>query len=241
MNGKSLGTLLVGITIFAIAMGFLESSVVVYLRELYYPGTDIFPLVKIDQHIAITELLREAATILMLIGIGWLAGRNLSERFAWFLYSFAIWDIFYYVFLKLLIAWPDSLMTWDILFLIPVTWVGPVITPVLLALLMIALALLILTFNRKHATVRLGKAVWSLLILGAVVCIVAFCYDYCQFIIREQPDLSIFSVPLKADLWELTYQYTPQQFPWWIYWPGVAIITSGIGLFWRQQQVRVPD
>ena len=90
MNNLTFKQLLFWMTLFSIAMGFLETSVVVYLRELYYPGVDIFPLVQIDSHIAITELFRELATMIMLLGVGWIAGRNGSERFAWFLFSFAV-------------------------------------------------------------------------------------------------------------------------------------------------------
>ena len=107
------------VTILSIAMGFLECAVVIYMREILYPGGFEFPLAAIEGDLALTEILREAATMVMLLAIGLMAGRNRSERFAWFLYSFAVWDIFYYVFLKILIGWPSSLLTWDILFLIP--------------------------------------------------------------------------------------------------------------------------
>ena len=90
------------ITAFAIAMGLLESAVVIYLRHLFYPGGFEFPLSPIPVNIAVTEVLREAATLVMLVSIGMLAGRSFSTGFAWFIYSFAVWDIFFYVFLRLL-------------------------------------------------------------------------------------------------------------------------------------------
>src|ERR1044072_1504154 len=92
---------LVWLTIFSIAMGYLETAVVVYLRKLYYPGGFNFPLVPVTLDIAKTEFWREAATLIMLVGIGVLAGKNKTQRFAYFLLSFAVWDIFYYVFLKM--------------------------------------------------------------------------------------------------------------------------------------------
>jgi len=113
-----------------------------------------------DEHLALTEIFWEAATLIMLVGIGIIAGRNSSERFAWFLYSFAVWDIFYYVFLKLLLNWPESFMTWDILFLIPVTWVGPVIAPVIVSITMIAFALIILYSNQKSIPVTIKSSEW---------------------------------------------------------------------------------
>src|SRR4051812_14084868 len=86
------------LTLFSIAMGFLETAVVVYMRKLYYPGGFKFPLVPISPDIAATEFWREAATIIMLIGVGILAGKNAPQRLVFFLYAFAIWDLFYYVF-----------------------------------------------------------------------------------------------------------------------------------------------
>ena len=90
------------VTIFAIAMGLLESAVVIYLRDILYPGGFEFPLNPIRPDLLWTEVFRELATLVMLLGVGILAGRTLAERFAWFLYAFAVWDIFYYVFLWLL-------------------------------------------------------------------------------------------------------------------------------------------
>ena len=107
------------VSVFGIAFGLVESAVVVYIREMYYPEGFNFPLKAISSRVITTELWREAATILMLIAIGVLAGKNAVQRFAYFLISFAVWDIFYYVFLKLFISWPESFLTWDILFLIP--------------------------------------------------------------------------------------------------------------------------
>src|SRR3981189_1372652 len=115
---------------FSIAMATLESAVVVYLRALYYPDGFTVALKLIDQRILLIEIAREGATLLMLVGIGLLAGRNFKDQFAYFLLSFAVWDIFYYLWLKVFIGWPSSLLEWDILFLIPFTWLGPVLAPV---------------------------------------------------------------------------------------------------------------
>src|SRR3954464_1183341 len=138
---KLVNKTLVWVTIYSIAMGFLETAVVIYLRKLYYPHGFSFPLAPVHNDIAVVELWRELATLFMLISIGILTGRNKAEKFAYFLYSFAVWDICYYVFLWVFINWPGSLMTWDILFLLPVPWVGPVITPCIIAVTMIFFAL----------------------------------------------------------------------------------------------------
>lgn len=221
------------VTFFSIAMGYLESAVVVYLREILYPQGFNFPLVTMDEHLALTEIFREVATIIMLLGIGIMAGRNSPERFAWFLYSFAIWDIFYYVFLKLLLNWPESLMTWDILFLIPVTWVGPVIAPVIVSFTMIGFALTILFANQKKLVVKIHLREWVLLILGSVVLIVAFTWDYSRFMLRSYSFSEIWTVPRKS-LYDLATAYIPESFNWWIFWAGELIILWAIYRFWKK-------
>jgi len=143
---------------FVIAMAFLEATVVVYLREMYalhyiipenaelalklpYFSLIKNPLTVVPSlKILIIELFREAATMVMLLGFAFLVGRKWRERLAVFLVSFALWDIFYYVFLNLLIGWPPSLATMDILFLIPLPWLAPVWLPVTISLGMIVTA-----------------------------------------------------------------------------------------------------
>src|SRR5690349_15252456 len=147
---------LIVIGIFCIAMAALESAVVVYLRALYYPGEFTVAMKLIEVRILLVEIAREFATIVMLWAIGHLAGKNLKERFAYFLYSFAIWDIFYYVWLKVFINWPASLLDWDILFLIPFTWLGPVAAPVICSITMIILALALLYPGNKMSTASFG-------------------------------------------------------------------------------------
>jgi hypothetical protein len=94
------------------------------------------------------EILREAATMMMLLTFSYLAGKQLLERLAIFLLTFAIWDIFYYVFLFLMIRWPPSLLTMDILFLIPVPWLTPVIVPVVASLIMIGISIYVAKKNK---------------------------------------------------------------------------------------------
>ncbi len=106
-------------------MAYLESAIVVYLRLLYYPEGFIFPIKIIPNEIFLIELGRELATIFMLASISFLIGARFVDRFSYFLFAFGVWDIFYYVWLKLFINWPDSLLTDDLLFLIPVPWISP--------------------------------------------------------------------------------------------------------------------
>jgi len=173
------------LTVFSIAMAYLESAVVVYLRALMYPEGFDFPLAPMQPGIAVTEIFREVATIVMLCGAGYLGGRNFAQRFAWFIYCFAVWDIFYYIFLKILVNWPSSLMTWDILFLIPTTWTGPVISPVIVSCTMILLALVIIIRGKEIEKVNINWKEWILLITGTIILLVAFTWDYSAFLLRH--------------------------------------------------------
>ena len=222
---------LIWLTIFSIAMGYLESAVVVYLRAIMYPQGFAFPLASFDPHLALTEIFREAATIIMLLGAGIIAGKTFSERFAWFIYCFAVWDIFYYVFLKILLNWPESLMTWDILFLIPATWIGPVISPLIVSLTMIILALLIIFYsNGRH--VKISVAEWIIFIVGSHVLILAFIWDYSKFILSRYSLGEIWRMPNYRPLHELGMQFVPQSFNWFLFCLGELIIISGIVVFY---------
>ncbi len=150
---------LAALTAFGVAFGFVEAAVVVYLRaatgllpgfqsgfaevvrqsSALYRQTALLQFLAAPPKVLVTvELFREAATMAMLVAIAWLAGRRWRERSAAFLYAFAFWDIFYYVFLWLLVRWPQSLKTVDVLFLIPVPWVSQVWYPILVSGLSIA-------------------------------------------------------------------------------------------------------
>lgn len=224
------------ITIFAIAMGYLESAVVVYLRELYYPGGFVFPLKPISQNIGITEILREAATLIMLICSGIFAGRTKTEKFGFFIYCFAIWDIFYYVFLKLILDWPASLLTWDILFLIPTTWVGPVLGPVINSLTMILLAILISHFTNLNKSVKINRTEWILFILGSVVIIISYTEDYVSFMMNKFSFFEVFDGTKVSLLNEYAKNYQPVSFAWWIFIIGEIIILTGILSFFTRNK-----
>lgn len=154
---KTIKSTMLWLTLFGIAMGFLETSVVIYLRKIYYPDGFRFPLVEIGNDILLVEILREFATMIMLLSIGLLIGKTKLQRFAFFIFSFAVWDIFYYIFLKILIDWPESFLTPDILFLIPVPWVGPVVTPIILSISMIVLSFIILRHEESQKSNSLFK------------------------------------------------------------------------------------
>jgi hypothetical protein len=166
-------------TAFAIAMAYLESTIVVYLRRLYYHkrGGFDFPLVIIDTPTLWLELGREACTIVMLATVGSAAGRTRVGKFAFFLFLFGVWDIFYYIWLKVFIHWPASLLTWDVLFLIPVPWVGPVYAPVSVACTMIGMACIMLQLEARGPVRPAGTLVWLAQVVACLIIIASFTMD----------------------------------------------------------------
>jgi hypothetical protein len=216
---KTLGIL----SIFCIAMAALEGAVVVYLRALYYPGEFTVAMKMIDVRILLVEISRELATLIMLWAISHLTGKNLKERFAYFLFTFAIWDIFYYIWLKVFIDWPSSLLDWDILFLIPFTWLGPVAAPVICSVTMIILALALLQPGNKMSRTSL-----ALVLSGSCFILFTFLKDYGSLIIGNGflPDFA--NLLRNEDFVALASTYIPQQYGWSLFWVGEAMIAVGI-------------
>jgi len=213
---------LVNATVYAVAMAYIESAIVVYLRRLYYPQGFDFPLVIIDTPTLLLELGREAATIVMLATVGIAAGRTQVGKFAYFLFLFGVWDIFYYLWLKVFIDWPASLLTWDVLFLIPVPWVGPVLAPVTVALTMIGMGLVLLSLEQRGPVLAAGKTVWLAQIVACLVVIVSFTIDV---------------VPRLPDHGALLAQWTPTSYRWWMLILG-EILALGTFLFWARRAAR---
>jgi hypothetical protein len=173
---KSTRTILL-VSVFAAAFAFVESSVVVYLRQIFYPHGFAFPLNPgISMEIAV-EVSREFATIVMLIAVGMLAGRSRWQKFSYFLIGFGVWDIFYYVWLKVVLDWPSSLFDWDILFLIPIPWIGPVLAPILISMTMIGGGWLILQKEEERGSFRATRTAVALSLLGSIVVLLSFVLD----------------------------------------------------------------
>ena len=183
----------VWLVLFAVAMGFLEAAVVVYLRELYYPDGFRFPLALLPDRIAWTELGRELTTLIMLLAIAMIAGRNRLDRFFVFGFLFGVWDIVYYVGLWLFLGWPESLFTWDVLFLIPLAWLGPVFYPLLISLLLITGFLVHEWSARRGQTLRLSGIEWAVACIGGAVIVIAFCWNW-----RTVPEET---VPVSFPVW----------------------------------------
>lgn len=132
------------VVVFAAAMAWVESAAVLYLRAKLdrivplqaNPLPQPAPVGWLD--FGAVELVREAATLVMLLAIGWLAGQTARSRLGYALIAFGVWDIFYYIFLVPMSGWPQSVWDWDVLFLLPLVWWGPVLAPVLIAALMVS-------------------------------------------------------------------------------------------------------
>jgi len=173
--------------IYAAAMAYLESAVVVYLRALYYPHGFDFPLAPMPAGMIAIETGREAATLIMLFGVSALAGGDRWERFLAFCVSFGAWDIFYYVWLWVLIQWPPSLLTWDVLFLIPVPWTGPVMAPVLVSVALVAGSLLMLRLKADGARLGFSVWVWGLAVTGGLLVLASFMLDFASILRQLKP------------------------------------------------------
>ncbi len=211
--------------VFALAFGWLEASVVVYLREISFSGEAALrslgdltqlpaTLVSIPNHLVTIEIVREACTILMLAAVAWLAGRRPATRTGAFLVGFGIWDLTYYVVLNLVSGWPGSLRTWDVLFLIPRPWVAPVWAPASVAtVFVLAGSRLFWTPERVR---RLGWVDAGVLAASVFLIIVAFLVES----------------PAAID------QLEPEYFPAWLFWAGIVAGTAWFVLKERRPQPR---
>jgi hypothetical protein len=173
-NSKTWGV----VVLYATAMAWVEAAVVFYLRTMIdriepYQATPL----PVAGGFGIAEMMREVSTMVMLLTVGFLAGRTWRSRIGYSVIAFGVWDIFYYVFLKVMTGWPHSLLDWDILFLIPLPWWGPVLAPVMIAALMIVWG----TFASQLEDVSLSAApgwkAWLLNGIGIMLALYVFMTD----------------------------------------------------------------
>jgi hypothetical protein len=181
-----------GLILFGISFGYVEAAVVVYLRALYdplrhaihpdRPAGELFPLITADQlrsaapeksWLLGVEVAREAATIMMLASVALVAASNRPLWLPSFAIAFGTWDLSFYAFLKLLLHWPASLMTWDILFLIPAPWVAPVLAPSIVSITIGSTGLMALA-----RPVRMLPAHWGAMTLGGALILMSFMWDH---------------------------------------------------------------
>jgi len=185
--------------VWGIAFGYIEASIVIYLRKIYYPDGFSFPIVLADTDIAVVEVLRELMTLIIIWAVAELTFRSFNKKLAGYMIIFGIWDIFYYIFLKIFLDWPESYLTWDILFLIPLPWVGPVLAPVLVSLSLIYAGIIILVEMDRGYRFQFDKKFWIMEIMAGIIIIISFMI----------PGIVVIN------------QTVPESFPWFIFLPGL--------------------
>jgi len=194
--------------LFAIAMAYVESAIVVFLRHIYSIGDLMIDIPPYNPVITPIDIGRELATLIMLLAVGWAIGKSLQSRLSFTFIIFGIWDIFYYFWLRLFIGWPNSLFSPDILFLIPLPWWGPVIAPVLIACLMVLGGILALIGEDKGRKIRFFAFDLTTLIASVLILLYSFMED-------------AFSI-LPADIERLAL-LRPTSFNWPIYILGLVL------------------
>ena len=203
---------LLWLTLFAITMAYVEAALVVHLRSLYYPNTlqSLFPLQLLSHRDLAIELGREAMTIIMILSVALLAAKNFAHRFAAFVYIFGLWDLGYYLWLKVFIDWPQGWLEWDVLFLIPWPWFGPWLAPAAIALLFCLWGgYVLVTTSKPFFTGR-----WvSLFLLGAVFALFAFLSP---------------AMPLLAGGEEAFRGYQSTHFPWLLFAIGFMLMVVSL-------------
>ena len=222
------GKSLIALTIFGIAMGLLEAAVVVYLRQLYYPEGLTLPLKPASSTLLLIESSRELATLVMLITAAIAVGENALQSFAYFLYMFGLWDIFYYVFLKVFLDWPASILTWDVLFFVPVLWVSPVLAPIICSLTMIVFGCITVLLQQKGAHIKIKGVDWALFISGAAVIFYSFIKDYVTFLLSEGLPINIWALARNPNFQQLISQYVPTHYSWYLFFVGELLMLIGM-------------
>ena len=177
----------VAVAVLAVGLAYSEAALVVYLRELIAPirrehfpaaAGRMLPLLTVRQleeagagytRLLVVEVSREVAPIVTLLAAAWGLSRGRGQLAAFFLIGFGVWDIFYYVFLRVLIGWPASLGAWDVLYLIPTAWVAPVWAPLVVAATMVAVGLAILRCGDAVPRWRVGPALAVLAGTGLIM------------------------------------------------------------------------
>jgi hypothetical protein len=163
---------------FGVAFGYVEAAVVVYLRDAIGAGVGL-PIEDPATFAAFeaVEVVREAATLVMIAAIGWLVGRTPIERLAWSAVVFGTWDVVYYAGLRWAIGWPEALDTWDVLLLIPAAWVGPVWAPIVVSAALVGFGLAAARRLQAGAALRIGPPEIAGGLVGGGLVILSFLVD----------------------------------------------------------------
>lgn len=208
------------VALFAVAMAWVEAAAVMYLRlhSGHVQPYQAEPL-QVIPSIGSIELVREAATLVMLLAVGGLAGGTRATRFGYCLIAFGLWDISYYVFLRWMGGWPASLLDWDILFLLPLPWWGPVLAPVLISILMISLGTLLTLTRSDGSRPGMPVAAWIGAAFGALLAVGVFTWD------------ALRAVPLGT---QAVLDVLPQRFLWPPFLAALALMSLPLAvLSWQ--------
>ena len=166
------------VVVFAAAMAWMEAATVFYIRALVH-RIEPYQAEPLPLHgtLGDVELVREAATLVMLAVVGWLTGRTWRERAAYAAIAFGLWDVLYYVFLRPISGWPNTLFDWDILFLLPLPWWGPVIAPASIAVLLIVWGTLATQTREPLTPITAARWTWALAAVGCALALGVFMTD----------------------------------------------------------------
>lgn len=176
------------LVIVGLAFGLIEAVFVADLRFFVDPSGERFPLVRLPAALLALERAREVATLLLLGGAAAIVHACTAARFATFLFLFGLWDVAYYVALRVMIGWPQSLGDWDLLFLLPVPWLGPVYAPLVMALIMVAVGVLTWHSEMRRGCFRVQGRHVAGAVLGATLCIWTFVGDVEARALRALPE-----------------------------------------------------
>ena len=203
----------VWVCVYALSMALVEAAVVVYLRALHPGPAPVSVLLTVipDRLVAI-EIGREAATLVMLLAVAVLAGRDRWERFLYFALAFGGWDIGYYGWLWVLIGWPPTLLTWDVLFLIPVPWLAPVLAPLIVSVGLVTGSWWLLGAHARGRRLPIPWWLWLVAGTGAALVLLSFTLDYRYVLLRADPPT----------------------FRWWLFGCGVGLVGAAL---WKWKEV----
>ncbi|MCA9727559.1 MAG: hypothetical protein KC729_07740 [Candidatus Eisenbacteria bacterium] len=170
----------------AVSFGCIEGAVVIYLRQIFYPHGFSFPLVPIPWHLLRVEMIREAATLTLLLGAAGLAARSPIRRFGAFAFAFGVWDLVYYLTLEVALGWPRTVLDWDILFLLPMPWVGPVLSPVLVAIALVLVGAVFFVLPEDQRP-RITRVDWWVEIAAGCIVLAAFLWNGPEILAGRNP------------------------------------------------------
>ena len=208
------------VSLYAIAMALVEAAIVVYLRGLLVITQDQVALGSYEH----LEIWREAATLLMLLAIGWLAGKRWGERVSYSLFAFGLWDIWYYIWLWVFIRWPATLLDWDILFLIPLRWWGPVLAPTLIAALLCVTTFMAVVRLERGRSLGLTPPRVAAIGVGGLIALFTFMEESITTLLQGQA------------YWDVVY---PDRFNWPLFLVGLFLMAvPGLVAAWPDLTIK---